>query len=115
MKIKMIVLLSLLTMAEQAAGSFETGASLLSYCDSKPGFEQGVCSGFIVSVSDTHNTLANWRDLPKAFCIPAGVSRGQIREVFIKYAKEHPNKLHTSASSLVINAFIQAFHCGNHG
>ena len=50
------------------------------------------------------------RALP--ICAPeSGVSGDQARLVFIKWAKDHPAKLHLSARVLAVAALLEAFPC----
>jgi hypothetical protein len=43
--------------------------------------------------------------------MPDGVNLAELRQVYIKYAKENPGKLNLAASSVTINAFRAAFPC----
>jgi hypothetical protein len=43
------------------------------------------------------------------FALPAGVTKGQIEAVVLKWAREHPEKLHTAAWGLVVVALREAF------
>ena len=48
------------------------------------------------------------------FCVPkAGVSADQLRLIFIKWAHEHPEDLHTAARVSAIIALSEAFPCAD--
>lgn len=44
-------------------------------------------------------------------CYPTGVTQEQIREVVMKYLREHPDRLNDPAPLLVLNGLIAAFPC----
>jgi hypothetical protein len=66
----------------------------------------------IAAMSVIGPAKAAWNDLDsKKSCIPDGVKLAELKEVFIKYAKNNPEKLNFSASSVTISAFKKAFPC----
>jgi hypothetical protein len=65
------------------------------------------CIYYLAGVHDARNDLDS-----KKYCMPDGVKLAELKEVFIKYAKENPEKLNFAASSVTINAFKKAFPCG---
>jgi hypothetical protein len=64
------------------------------------------CIYYLAGVHDARNDLDS-----KKYCMPDGVKLAELKEVFIKYAKENPEKLNFAASSVTINAFSEAFPC----
>ena len=46
-----------------------------------------------------------------SYCIPQKVTNGQITRVVIKYLKDHPEQLHTSARKLILFALDEGFPC----
>jgi hypothetical protein len=44
-------------------------------------------------------------------CYPTGVDQAQIREVVMKYLRDHPDRLNDPAPLLVLNGLIEAFPC----
>jgi hypothetical protein len=48
-----------------------------------------------------------------ALCIPTdeGITNGQIGLVVFQYTDKHPERLHIPASTLVIEALLNGFHC----
>jgi hypothetical protein len=64
------------------------------------------CIYYLAGVQDVWSKLDS-----KKYCMPDGVKLEQLKEVFIKYAKENPEKLNFAASSVTINAFKKAFPC----
>ncbi len=78
---------------------------------SKSRYSRGICLGYILSVVDTHKTFNVVTKTPKYFCIPRKVTSGQVQQVTIKYFKDHPEILHNSASSAVLEALNDAFPC----
>jgi hypothetical protein len=43
------------------------------------------------------------------FAVPDGVTRRQITDIYLKWAKEHPEKLHVPAWECVFGALREAF------
>jgi Rap1a immunity proteins len=64
------------------------------------------CIYYLAGVQDVWNDLDS-----KKYCMPDGVKLTELKEVFVKYAKENPEKLYLAASSVTINAFNKAFPC----
>jgi len=44
-------------------------------------------------------------------CYPNGVARDEIREVVLKYLRDHPERLGDPAALLVLNGLFEAFPC----
>jgi hypothetical protein len=86
-----------------------TGEDLLSYCKkgyttppNHPDFLNfGYCLGFIRAV---------WQMAEKG-CGPAGVPMGEVAQIFMKYATDHPEWLHRPADEVVSAALMNAFPC----
>ena len=62
-------------------------------------------SAYVTGVADTIDNL---------WCSSSSVTVGQIVKVVSKYLENNPEKLHLSASSLIMAALMQAFPCENH-
>jgi hypothetical protein len=44
-------------------------------------------------------------------CYPAGVAQAHVREVVLKYLRDHPERLNDPAPLLVLNGLFEAFPC----
>ena len=44
-------------------------------------------------------------------CYPTGVTQAQLREVVMKYLRDHPERLNDPAPLLVLNGLLEAFPC----
>jgi len=109
---KTALLIGLLLAASQAGAVFYKGSTLLGLCESDLGQAGDICGGYIASIYDAHNAFVAWNDPSKRqWCIGSATTIGELRRVVIKYMQAHPENLHQTASSLVANAFIQAFPC----
>ncbi len=64
------------------------------------------CIYYLAGVQDVWNDLDS-----KKFCMPESVNLTELKEVFVKYAKENPEKLYLAASSVTMNAFNKAYPC----
>ena len=107
MKMKLVILAFVTIVAMSGIGPAKAAAvydgnEILFSC------EQGnlKCIYYLAGVHDAWND----RD-SKKYCMPDGVKLAELKNVFIKYAKENPEKLNFSASSVTINAFKKAFPC----
>lgn len=91
----------------QAAVSWMNGYELKEYCQ-KSSWERGICLGFTSAVANivANEPVAGWRA-----CIPDGVTRGQLRDIMVKFLDDHPEKLHHSAASLAARAYEEVFPC----
>jgi len=89
---------------------WEGGNELLAYCEEEnPGVWTGMCSGYIEGVMDASGTLQNWKGFKPNFCIPNGVTLGQVQAIVVKFLKENPELRHHTASGAVLNALFDAF------
>lgn len=83
------------------------GNTLFRACEGGAGsFRDGVCVGFVFGVVDMHNAAGL-----KMFCVPEGVTGGQLKDIAKKYLAEHPGERHLPASFLVIKALKETFPC----
>lgn len=92
-------------------GSFANGNALLADCDSSVGYDRGACSGYISGVSDAIASYQTVHAFPDFVCMPDQVQRGQIIDVVVKYLRDHPEKRHLGAASMVTAALRLAFPC----
>ncbi len=106
--VALVLLVSAGADAQDESG-WMTGNELKAFCQDGPAFERGVCSGFAVAVADF--TIRAPVDTYRA-CIPVTqVTRGQLRDIMVKYLDDHPEKLHHDAIDLTAQAFGIAFPC----
>jgi hypothetical protein len=86
-----------------ASGLSERGNSLLELCQEREGsYRQGVCTGYILGAADA---------VREATCMPAGVTKGQLRDVVVGYLTAHPEERHMPGDYLVHVAIANAFKC----
>jgi hypothetical protein len=114
MKSKMLLLSGLLTVLITNPGyaGYYTGSNLVSYCESELIHDQNSCRRYLSGISDAQDSFYRLEFLAdRAFCIPDRITNEQLREVFIKYADEHPQDLELVASGMAINAFRMAYPC----
>ena len=83
---------------------FVSGKQLLVNCESGVDYAEGNCTGYVSGVFDNSITINKQ-------CLPLNATSGQRIKVVKEYLKEHPERLHTSASVLVQAAINEAFPC----
>jgi hypothetical protein len=70
------------------------------------------CIGYLDGVMDSAVVLSIAHPEARPFCLPeTGISLDQARLIFIKWAKDHPDQLHTAARISVAIALGTAFPC----
>jgi hypothetical protein len=85
-----------------------SGSELLRMCESgELTADWGYCVGFVRGVVDQHSEAG----LKRQFCVPPAAYESQLAKVAFKSLKDHPERLHFSASSLVRAAMAESFPC----
>jgi len=96
--------------------STTTGNDLLESCESgghseQAFFNQAFCLGYITGVTDIDGVDGSAFPERRRSCVPENVTNGQVKDVVVKYLKEHPEERHIQASILIVKAVAQAFPC----
>lgn len=90
-----------------------SGNWLYAKCTSRSSnlLDFGECLGMIQGVLDgvTADHMIAGRPVP--FCIRANVTKGQLRDVVIKFMEDDPSIRDQSAAAIVLFAVIGAFPC----
>ena len=81
-----------------------TGNGLLANCADSDHYIQGFCDGYIIGVT----RLGDGRG---AFCVPPGVSQGQIFEVVKNGLRRHPEERQQESTVLMVKYLGRAFPC----
>jgi len=115
---KKLLLASMLVLTPQMALALEaneTGAFLLEACKMSEkdtnDSEGWLYSGFCLGVFDTWIELPFLQEIKEHICSPPGLTVGQGRMVFIKYAENHPERLHEDYHALIWDSFLEAWPC----
>jgi hypothetical protein len=113
------VLLLLVPATASAQGTTSNALDLLRWCDGRePDFmpELGplLCSEYLGGLNDMHGLLTD-PSLPtaaasKLYCAPA-LQGEQLVRIFVKFANEHPERLHGSPRIVFLEAMAQALPC----
>jgi hypothetical protein len=91
-----------LLLASPANAWFDDGNDLLKYCTSQNMYSQGMCIGSIIAYYDSMSGCST----------PApNITRGQIRDIVVKFLQDHPADRHLSGVTLAYRAFKVAFGC----
>jgi hypothetical protein len=88
-----------------SAGQAETvdGNFLLAQCDGMSRTVRGVgCTSYIAGFRDALDVAQDAAGTPH--CIPPTVNVGQVRDVAIRYLKQHPESRHHPAAMLLLRA-----------
>ena len=101
----------LLLAAAGARADIFDGKELISRCTSQRIDEVNTCVGYLAGIADSDRAAPAWRSTKSLFCVPQGVTTGQLRKVLVDYVGQHPEQMEFNAAILVGNAFIEAFPC----
>ena len=100
--------------AFQVEAEFETGRDLLSDCESEDPVTFTYCIGYISGMVDAELFFQKrYPDNKSRICMDGNVTLEQLWYLVTDHLNEHPADLHFTASSLVIEALIESFPCGN--
>lgn len=91
-----------------AWANFLNGNTLKTLCNMQ---DETVCRAYVLGVIDSAMTLQASGFSTVSICTPGEVSGEQATAIVEKYLTEHPEELHTAASSLVLQAIGIAFPC----
>jgi hypothetical protein len=101
------------------AGDSLDGNFLMDLCDGTAPDEPNedvagvsICLGYLRGILDATVAWESWGHIkPKLICKPSGVTTGQLRQVFLKYMRQHPENWHLPGSVLMLNALKGAWPC----
>lgn len=99
-----VILFTVSSQTSRAATYFDTGNELLSICNDNTPFKSGICSAAPGAYFDMMASIGYK-------CDEAGVTRGQVRDVLVKYLRDHPETRNRPASFLAFLAFRESFNC----
>ena len=108
-----VVTLAMTAMSNAHAGWVD-GNRLREACEARPGtFSEGICVGYIFGTADMlfDMTKEGASYLGFRACFSNDVKSGELWSVAEEFLDENPQLLHRGASSLVAQAFAEAFPC----
>jgi hypothetical protein len=109
---RLVLLAALLMPLAVQGGYFMKGAEMLNACTSNHVIDQGQCIGYLMGVADSFQAMQYVMGT-SLVCLPEDVTVGNLRLVFIRYAKAHPAELDERGRLAVEAAFVEAFPCPN--
>ena len=71
------------------------------------------CVSYLAGVVDAADALSGWgsEDKPFSACVPEGVGKEQLRQVWLNYAKANPRFLYLPGAWLALTAIEKAWPC----
>lgn len=98
-----LVIISLLS-SSPVLGDTST-QELFNHCkeENETSFEEGLCIGFIQGVSQHARKELKY--------VPADATYGQMRRLFVKWAKNNPEQWHKAAAETLIISLNDGFGC----
>jgi hypothetical protein len=99
------------TNSAQAQVYFSTGTQLLEKCLAEPGSLAHIaCTGEITGAVDQIR-YENEVTGKCGIAVPDEVTRGELRDVVVKFLQDNPDMLPAPSAHLIVYAMIQAFPC----
>jgi hypothetical protein len=96
--------------------AFQTGNQLLEFCEGKSDADTDFCVGYITGSADHFTFTKALLKFAKqggegGTCLPERATPQQLADVFVKYAKNHPEERHLPAQYVISAAWHEAFPC----
>jgi Rap1a immunity proteins len=76
-----------------------------------PGFEDGFCWGAFATFQTLSASITPSRQFLLYFCPPAGATRLQYVQIFMRYAAQHPELAHRDFVLVAYEGLLSAFPC----
>lgn len=104
----MLAFLSLLLASQSAPSAYFTAEQLKAQCQTAQGV--GECFAFIAGTVDASRAYQQWMSF-REFCAPEGMTRGELRDVTMRYLDLHPKQGDAQAASIVILSLKDRYPC----
>jgi hypothetical protein len=103
-----------LLVAYPAQGAnYLTGNFIYANCNGGS-HQKALCNAFVIGFTYgllSAQRLANYKKLAPSTCIPDDVTPNQVRLIFEKYMRDHPEDLHLQASLMLSVVLDETFPC----
>ncbi len=93
------------------AGLPKTALDLKSVCEASSKSVLPACQGLIRTATEMHHLVALTRPGSALYCLPTNVNLDQLRLIYVKWASDNPEVLHTAAAWGVAAALTDHFPC----
>jgi hypothetical protein len=87
-----------------------TGKDLYQRCTEPSPISGSYCFAYVAAVHDLARDYEVWLNV-REFCVPAGVTQGDLRDVFVAFARRRPADLEGQAASVVLAALKERCRC----
>jgi Ssp1 endopeptidase immunity protein Rap1a len=102
------VLVAGLLLTTAVAAKAMTGEELANACRSRS--EQ--CDVYLSGCLDSRESFLEWHYLiENMYCAKGSLSADQARDIFLKYAQQHPQRLRERAPTLLFTALSESLPC----
>ena len=110
MLLPFLLLASSLQIAPSGSSSLFSAGQLKDRCESGSAADISYCFAYIVGAYDTVRAYETWLNL-REFCVPAGISQGELRRAFLDYLNDKPGFRSGEAASVVVVSLKQRYAC----
>jgi len=92
------------------AKTFFSAQALRAQCELADAQAVTACFAFVGAVYDTSRAYQQWMNF-REFCIPADVTKGELRLAMLQYLNLHPRESDAQAASVVVLALKDRYAC----
>lgn len=102
--------------ASGGARAGQSGAEFLALCDQDDDWSDGYCTGYIAGAGEMLDGLLLDEKVRAAFdgrifCLPADVTKGEVRDRVVGFLREHPDVVDSEMTSITWAVLIEAYPC----
>jgi hypothetical protein len=124
-----VVVLSVPSLAQSEDGPEQSGNNFVRRCSAidrdkvSQGLKEdelvdvGFCLGYIGGIVNgftaewTYSEAYTKHKVPRPFCTPDGIERGQVGKILLKFIRENPENAHEPTLLLLTKALRKAYPC----
>ncbi|WP_313462380.1 Rap1a/Tai family immunity protein [Achromobacter sp.] len=103
--------LAVVSFSASAEQDITSGNFWLRMCEGKETWEQGACTFYASGLHDGILLQQSLSGTNKLLCIPPGVTKGQIKDIWVKAMKDNPAQRHEQGDLIFAAAVSAAYPC----
>jgi len=107
-----IFALFLVLLSSNCYPAMQRAEELVWSCTDETPSSRVFCMAYMAGMLDAYTVISGLYPQAKFACIPeTGISGEQVMNIFIKWVKDHPEKQHIPARTIVLLSLRDAFPC----
>jgi hypothetical protein len=118
--ISVLVAAALFVTSAQATPGFVSGELLKTWCSKNAGLDREACYSYLRGASDAFHAFSEVAAVrngtaavsqPPNQCMPARISITTLRDIFLSFAANHPERMENQAAVLIAEIMYGSFPC----